>query len=57
MNTKENGMNRKERMIRFRKNSLKFFNLLSEARGSLQSLFLKGGNYQGYFILDREVKN
>jgi replicative DNA helicase len=40
MNTKENGMNRTERMIRFRKNSLKFFHLLSEARGSLQGLRL-----------------
>jgi hypothetical protein len=35
MNMKENGMNRKERMIRFRKNSFRFFHLLSEARGSL----------------------
>jgi insertion element IS1 protein InsB len=36
MNMKENGMNRKRRMIISRKNSLRFFNPLSEPRGSLQ---------------------
>jgi AAA domain, putative AbiEii toxin, Type IV TA system len=38
---KENGMNRKRRMIISRKNWLRFFNPLSEPRGSLQTSILE----------------
>jgi hypothetical protein len=37
MNMKGNGMSGRERMVRAKKSSLKFFHLLSEARGSLHS--------------------
>jgi hypothetical protein len=37
MNMKEHGINRKRRMIVSRENWLKFFNPLSEPRGSLQA--------------------